>query len=107
MTRRRAISPDPKLIQTVREYLQLRRGGRYSANNLARVLNTKPAAVLSALEVLRAAGELKTEHSPPSGCVYFMPIEAMPELRRPWTRGELTGWETQLRQRMATCMAAR
>lgn len=109
MTRRRTNTPDPGLIQAVREYLEAHRGGRYSANNIARALDAdaKAPAVLSALEALRAAGELKAEPIPPCSFVYFMPIESVPDRRQPWTLRELTGWETQLRNRMAMCMAAR
>ncbi|MCY1212269.1 hypothetical protein D9M68_264530 [compost metagenome] len=107
MTRRRTNTPAPRLIQAVREYLEAHRGGRYSANNIARALDAKAPAVLSALEALRAAGELKAEPIPPCSFVYFMPINAVPDRRQPWTLRELTGWETHIRNRMAMCMAVR
>lgn len=107
MSPRRTITPDPGLTRAVRQYLETHRGGRYSANTIARALDAKATSVLCALEALRAAGELKAEPVPPCGFVYFLASDAMRDNRLPWTDRELTGWETQIRNRMAMCMAVR
>lgn len=107
MSHRRAVNPDPTLTQAVLEYLDAHRGGRYSANNIARAMNVKVPAVLRSLEALRASGEVKAEPIPPCSFVYFMAIKTVPDRCQPWGHRELTGWETQLRKRMAMCMAVR
>ena len=103
----RRANPQPELLEEVYAFMAARRGTRYSANHLARMLNARMRSVLVCLQALHQSGRVRAEPQPPSGTLYLVEIEAMPEAYGPAFQGELTGWERQLRDRMALCMTVR